>query len=174
MVAGVRQQTDTMATGETTLMAPLSRRAVLGGATLLLGAGSAPRSVAAQAAPERTPQFEAAFAKISGGADIPDGPVKLEVPDLAENGNMVPFTVSAASPMTADSYVESLTILSTGNPQPVIATFHLSPVSGRASVSGRLRLARTQTLYVVAKLNTGALIKGTAKVEVNISGCGAG
>jgi len=154
--------------------AGVTRRALLGAA--LFGAGSLLPAAAAEPAspaPEYTPQFLAAYAKF-GDAAIPDGPVKLEVPDLAENGNMVPFTVSAESPMTADAYVESLTILSTGNPQPVIATFYLTPASGRALVSGRLRLARTQTLIAVAKLNTGALIKGSAKVEVNIGGCGAG
>lgn len=148
----------------------LSRRTVVGGAMAL----ALPRTAGAQPVPgpERSAQFEAALVKLSGGADIQDGPVSLEVPELAENGAMVPFTVSVPSPMTAEDHVEMLAILSPANPQAVIATFHLSPESGRAAVSGRLRLAKSQTLLAVARLNSGALIKGRATVEVTVGGCG--
>ena len=96
----------------------------------------------------------------------------LAHPEVAENGNMVPFTVSVESPMTPDNYVKTLTILSTGNPQPVIARFHLSPASGRALVSGRLRLARTQDVIAIAELSNGTLIKAITKAAVTVGGCG--
>ena len=151
-----------------------SRRAVLAGSAVALATASLDPARTHAAEPDRSPQFEAAFAKLTGQTAPPDGPVKLDLPDIAENGNMVPFTVTVESPMTPDNHVRTLTIFSTANPQPVIATFHFSPASGRASVSGRLRLARTQDLIAVAELNTGARIKGTSRVEVTVGGCGAG
>ena len=150
----------------------LSRRLILQAASASLAVVIAP--IARALADERTSQFETAFKKLSGDKTVADGPVKMELPELAENGNMVPFTISVDSPMSDEDHVKTLTIFSTGNPQPVIATFHFSPLSGRAVVSGRLRLARTQDLIAVAELNTGVLVKGTTKVSVNVGGCGAG
>ena len=125
-------------------------------------------------ADDRTPQFEGAYKKLVGETPTAEARVKIEMPDLAENGNMVPFSIAVDSPMTDADYVKTITILSTGNPQPVIATFHLTPASGRAAVSGRLRLARTQDVIVVAEMNSGALHWGQANVKVTVGGCGVG
>ena len=150
-----------------------SRRAVLASAVGVVASLALP--LQAQAIDdERTTQFQTAYHKLVGEKEPPDGPIKLELPDLAENGNMVPFTFSLESPMTAEAYVKTLTAFSTGNPHPVIATFHFTPSSGRASISGRLRLARTQDIVVVAELNTGERMKATANVKVTVGGCGSG
>jgi sulfur-oxidizing protein SoxY len=152
----------------------VSRRAVLfGAAATVIGGVTTPQTVGADEQTE-TSQFSAAYKSFSAGRTVVDGPVVLELPELAENGNMVPFTVRVDSPMTPDDHVKTLTLFSTGNPQPIIASFAFSPQSGAARVSGRLRLARTQDLIAVAELNSGVLIKGTTKVAVNIGGCGAG
>lgn len=124
---------------------------------------------------EVTPQFKDALKGYMGGrTPLADPVVELNLPELAENGNMVPFSVYLASPMTDADHVRSITLFSTGNPQPIIATFHLSPVSGRAVVAGRLRLARSQDVVAVAELSSGALVLGRANVQVTIGGCGAG
>jgi len=150
------------------------RMCVMTGVAVLGGSRTGPPAArAADAVSEHSPQFEAAYAKLTGDSEPKSGPIKLELPDIAENGNMVPFSLSIDSPMTADSYVQTLTLFSTGNPQPVIATFTFTPLSGRAVVSGRLRLARTQDLIAVAQLSTGERIKGTTRVEVTVGGCGA-
>ena len=152
-----------------------SRRWILQAASVVTASLVLPvRRALAQETAEQvaTPQFEAAYAKLTGGSEPASGPIKLELPEVAENGNMVPFTVSVESPMTPDNYVKTLTILSTGNPQPVIARFHLSPASGRALVSGRLRLARTQDVIAVAELSNGTLIKAITKAAVTVGGCG--
>jgi sulfur-oxidizing protein SoxY len=149
----------------------LSRRDVLT-TCLCVAAATMLTPMQASAADERSPQFQEAYAKLTGGAQPTERGVTLELPEIAENGNMVPFSVSVQSPMTDADYVKQVTILSTGNPQPVIATFHLSPDSGRAQVSGRLRLARTQDLIAVAELNSGALVSGRTNVKVTVGGCG--
>ena len=150
-----------------------SRRKVLAG---LAGAGAffAVRPGTALGEEDVTAQFKAAYAKLVGDRKAPEDGVKLTLPDIAENGNMVPFSVYVESPMTDDDHVKTVTIFSTGNPQPVIGTFHFSPASGRALVSGRLRLARTQDLVVIAEMKSGALVSGRGNVKVTIGGCGAG
>lgn len=155
----------------TVLARAVSRRDVIIGGAAGAVALVVPRAAGA-AGEERSAQFQEAFRKYVGDVIPPDGPLKLDLPDLAENGNMVPFTVSFDSPMTPASHVARITIFSTGNPQPVIARFHLTPASGRAWVSGRLRLARSQDVVVVAELNTGELVKATANVSVTVGGCG--
>src|SRR5215468_5219568 len=76
---------------------------------------------------------------------VGEGKVKLDLPPLVENGNTVPLTVTVDSPMTAANHVKRLHLFNEKNPQPNIATFHLGPRAGRATVSTRVRLADTQT-----------------------------
>ena len=151
-----------------------SRRTVLAASAAAFALAALDPSAALATDPEPTSQFLAAYAKLTGETEPPAGPIKLDLPDIAENGNMVPFTIAVDNPMTPERHVRTLTLFSTGNPQPVIATFHFNPASGRAMVSGRLRLARTQDVIAVAELNTGERIKVTTRVEVTVGGCGAG
>lgn len=99
-------------------------------------------------------------------------PLTLELPELAENGNVVPFTLAVDSPMTDANYVRTLYLLSTANPQALVATFHLFPATGKASVSGRMRLAKTQDVVTIAELSTGEILVAVRKIEVTIGGCG--
>ena len=92
--------------------------------------------------------------------------------EIAENGNTVPFSVSAESPMTEADHVKALHIISTGNPQADIAVFTFSPQSGKAGVSSRMRLAKTQEIIVVAELSDGKFLIGKRTVKVTIGGCG--
>ena len=148
----------------------ISRRTVL---------TSAAASVLVSAKPSRaeapfSAQFLQAYETLLNGRKPVPGTIDITVPQLAEDGSTVGFLIAAKSPMTDQDHVTTLSLLSTGNPQPVIATFHFTPLSGRAAVSGRLRLARTQDVVVVAQTNRGALFVGAANVEVTVGGCGGG
>jgi len=96
----------------------------------------------------------------------------LNAPEIAENGNSVPVSVTVDSPMTADSYVESITLFAEENPLPQVITFNFSPASGEAFASTRMRLARTQNVIAVAKLSDGSVVSDTRNVKVTIGGCG--
>ncbi|MCB1460677.1 MAG: thiosulfate oxidation carrier protein SoxY, partial [Nitratireductor sp.] len=76
------------------------------------------------------------------------------------------------SPMTAESYVESVVLYADGNPSPAVATFHFTPMSGEASATTRMRLAKTQNVVAVAKMNDGSVFMDTKQVKVTIGGCG--
>jgi sulfur-oxidizing protein SoxY len=106
-----------------------------------------------------------------GGARVTPGKVRLSVPPLVENGNVVPLTVSVDNPMTPHDYVRRIHIFNEKNPQPYVATFHLGPRSGKASVSTRVRLADSQQLVAIAELSDGSLWSDTVEVVVTLAAC---
>ena len=59
-----------------------------------------------------------------------------------------------------------------GNPEPGIATFNFSPMSGEAAATTRIRLAKTQNVVAVAKMNDGSFFMDKKLVKVTIGGCG--
>lgn len=110
--------------------------------------------------------------KFTGGKTASEGRVKLDLPEIAENGNTVPMTVTIESPMTEQSYVTDVLIVADGNPRAGVATFHFSPASGVAEANTRIRLAATQNITAVAKMNDGSFFMTTKQVKVTIGGCG--
>mgnify|MGYP001501966784 CR=1 FL=1 len=123
----------------------------------------------AQAKP---PTWEEALKKIAGDVKPVDGKIMLDLPEIAENGNTVPFTVAVDSPMTDKDFVKAVHVFATGNPQPAVASFRLTPDSGKAQVSSRMRLARTQDIVSVAELSDGKFIMTKRTIKVTIGGCG--
>jgi sulfur-oxidizing protein SoxY len=101
-----------------------------------------------------------------------EGKVTLKAPEIAENGNAVPLTVAVESEMSAKSYVKALYIAADGNPNPPVAIYEFTPMSGKAEVSLRIRLAQTQKLIAVAEMNDGTLYTASREVKVTIGGCG--
>ena len=110
--------------------------------------------------------------KFTGGKAAAEGKVKLDLPEIAENGNTVPMTVSVESPMTEQSYVTDVLVVGDGNPNGGMARFHFSPLSGAAEANTRIRLAATQNITAVAKMNDGSFYSASKQVKVTIGGCG--
>lgn len=127
---------------------------------------------AVASAQDQAQPWELAVRKILGEAKPSEGKFTIELPEIAENGNTVPFTVSAESPMTEKDHVKAIHIIATANPQPGVATFRLTPLSGKAAVSSRLRLARTQDVVGIAELSDGRFLMARRPVKVTIGGCG--
>ncbi|MEO1205969.1 MAG: thiosulfate oxidation carrier protein SoxY [Pseudomonadota bacterium] len=113
-----------------------------------------------------------AIAKFAGGATPGTGKVSLTTPEIAENGNTVPISFSVESPMTDESYVTSVLVLADGNPNPGVATFNFSKMSGEASAATRVRLAKTQNIIAVAKMSDGTVFMDKKEIKVTIGGCG--
>ena len=101
-----------------------------------------------------------------------DGRVTLKAPEIAENGNAVPVTVSVESPMTDKDYVKALHIVADGNPNPGVASFTFTPASGKCEVQLRVRMAQTQKIVCVAEMSDGSLWSAAREVKVTIGGCG--
>jgi sulfur-oxidizing protein SoxY len=137
----------------------------------LIFAGVALCSVAPRPAGAASAELETAVRDFTGGAAPRDGRVRLDVAPLVENGNTVPLTVSADSPMTPADHVSAIAVFNERNPQRDVAIFHFTPRSGRATVSTRIRLATSQTLVAVARMSDGSYWTTKSYVIVTLAGC---
>lgn len=141
------------------------RRRWLGG----LAAGSAWLVLRpAQATPAT---MQAAIQRFTGGAPPRPGRVTLELPEIVENGNTVPVTVSVDSPMTPGDHVRRLAVFNEKNPQPDVIEVWLGPRAGRARVSLRMRMAESQTITAVAELSDGSVWQARVDVVVALAAC---
>ena len=95
----------------------------------------------------------------------PSDAVKLKAPDIAENGAVVPITVSS----TLDN-VEGISIIATSNPAPLTSTYVMTSNS-EPYVSTRIKMAKTGDVIAVVKAD-GKLHSATKEVKVTIGGCG--
>ncbi len=148
-------------------MSSFSRRSILGfGAGLVVTLAVADQSCATPA------EADAVIAKFTGGRTPEEGAINIDLPEIAENGNTVPLSIAIDSPMTAQDHVSDILVVTDGNPFPGVATFHLTPASGRAEVSTRIRLNTTENVIVVAKTSAGKLLTARKTVKVTVGGCG--
>ena len=148
---------------------PSRREFAIGTAAAVSLAALPVSTVLAQDQPQA---WELAVRKILGEAKPIEGKITVELPEIAENGNTVPFAISVDSPMTDKDHVKAIHIVATSNPQPGVATFRLSPQSGKAAVASRMRLQRTQDVITIAELSDGRFLMAKRPVKVTIGGCG--
>jgi sulfur-oxidizing protein SoxY len=140
--------------------------------TLALGAGSISLVAFGTLPALAKNDADEAIKKFTGGKTPVQGKVKLDLPEIAENGNTVPMTVTVESPMTEQSHVTEVLVVADENPRSGVVTFHFSPTSGVAEANTRIRLAATQDVIAVAKMNDGSVFMTTKQVKVTIGGCG--
>ncbi len=113
-----------------------------------------------------------AIAAFAGGKTPQSGKVKLTAPEIAENGNVVPVAITVDSEMSEKSYVQAVMLVAEDNPNPDVITFNFTPLSGEASAKTRMRLAKTQNVIAVARMNDGSVYMDKKQVKVTIGGCG--
>lgn len=141
---------------------------------LVLGtalSGAAQAQLAPDIGARRKAASAQALQKITGGAVLRPGRVKLDIPPLVDNGNAVPLSVSVESPMTEADHVRAIHVLTEKNPQPNVIGVHLGPRAGRASVTTRVRLADTQTVTAIAQMSDGSFWVDRVDVVVTLSAC---
>ena len=110
--------------------------------------------------------------EITKGLGATESDIYLDLPEIAENGNQVKVSFEMDSPMTESDYIKSVYILSDGNPSPNVAKFSFTPQMGSCSATTRMRLSKTQNVYLLAESNNGQFLMTNAKVKVTIGGCG--
>jgi sulfur-oxidizing protein SoxY len=141
--------------------------------TLLLATAA---GLAAMLAPRISVADEQAVAaeikKLYGDKKLEAGRIKLDIPEIAENGLVVPLNVEVESPMTEADHVKAVHVFADGNPLPGVITYRFTPACGKASASTRMRLAQTQNIVCVAEMSNGSLHMAKANVKVTIGGCG--
>jgi sulfur-oxidizing protein SoxY len=90
--------------------------------------------------------------------------IKIKAPDIAENGAVVPISV------TTDLAAESISIIAEKNASPLAASFLLGSDT-EGYVSTRIKMGKTASVIAVVK--TGDKLFSTGKeVKVTIGGCG--
>jgi len=139
----------------------------------ITGAGVCAVALAPLAANATPQSVQEEIDKLSNGkALIDDGRVQLTLPEIAENGGTVPLTVSIDSPMSAEDHIKAVHVYADGNPLPEIASYYLGPFNGKAELSLRIRLSKTQNVVAVAETSTGETWVGRKPVKVTLGGCG--
>ena len=155
---------------------PATRRLILkgAGAIALVGLGNLPFGLAPALAAANDKYPEDAFKQKSDADAIKalygktaeaSDKVKLDAPEIAENGAVVPISVSST---LAD--VTSISILVAENPNALAASYKI-PAGTLPSVANRLKMAKTTN--VIAIVEAGGKLYSTSKeVKVTVGGCG--
>ena len=93
--------------------------------------------------------------------------IKIQAPDVAENGASVPITVS-----TSIKGIETLSIFIENNPLPLIASYNLRQYA-IPNFSVRVKIAKSSPIHVVVK-SQGKLLSSSIKIHVSVGGCAEG
>ncbi|MCP4995541.1 MAG: thiosulfate oxidation carrier protein SoxY [Gammaproteobacteria bacterium] len=153
----------------------MKRRILLKGALasgtlgIALGAGLLTPKAAMAAWPKaafETKDIDGSISTLTGvsGSEESDK-IKIKAPDIAENGAVVPVTVS-----TDMAGVETIAILAEKNPLPLIASFDLGEgVLGTAGT--RMKMGTSGDVIAVVKAG-GKVYTARKNVKVTIGGCG--
>src|SRR5579871_5051343 len=154
----------------------ISRRLVLRGAGTValagLGVVSLHAPVALAAANDKYP--EGAFKQNSDKEAIrllygrpiePSDKIKLDAPEIAENGAVVPISVS-----TTLADVTSIAFVVPENPN-VLAAYYKIPAGTMPNVANRLKMAKTSKVTAIVE-SGGKLFSATKEVKVTVGGCG--
>ena len=91
--------------------------------------------------------------------------IKIKAPDIAENGAVVPVTVSSTI-----ANVESISIFVAKNPTPLTSSYALGS-STDAYIGTRIKMGKTSDVVAVVKAG-GKLYSAKKEVKVTIGGCG--
>jgi sulfur-oxidizing protein SoxY len=117
--------------------------------------------------------YDAAVAAITGGKTVTDSPkVTLTVPEIAENGAVVPVKVNVESPMTEAEHVKAIHVLSTKNGNARCADVMLTPLNAKGYFATRVKLNGTQDIVALIEMSDGSFLRAAKPVKVTIGGCG--
>jgi sulfur-oxidizing protein SoxY len=151
-----------------------TRRLVLqgAGAIALFGLGDLVGTPAFAAANDKYPEeafrqkadkdaIQALYGRTAEASDK----VKLDAPEIAENGAVVPISVT-----TTLENVTSISFLVSGNPNALAASYAI-PEGTLPSVGNRLKMQQTSNVIAIVEAG-GKLYSATKEVKVTVGGCG--
>ncbi|TXH79271.1 MAG: thiosulfate oxidation carrier protein SoxY [Thiothrix sp.] len=91
--------------------------------------------------------------------------INLKAPEIAENGSVVPLTISSTL-----ANVSTISVVVKDNPTPLAAIFTI-PEGTKAEVSTRIKMAKTSEIIALVQTKDG-LFSAKQEVKVTIGGCG--
>ena len=144
------------------------RRLLLKGASALALLAALPKALLAAAWPKNaflsTDGRQALTELLGTDETTPSNRITLKLPEIAENGAVVPVTVS-----TSLENVESISIIVDLNPRPLVATFETMARS-LPEVSSRIKMAQTSRVMAVVKTDAG-IFSTSKNAKVTLGGC---
>lgn len=105
------------------------------------------------------------IADLFGQVPIDSDKIIMKMPDIAENGAVVPVTIK-----TDLENVESISIVVVNNPTPLAASFIMSPKSV-PTISVRIKMGESSEVIALVKAG-GTVYSARKEVKVTIGGCG--
>lgn len=112
-----------------------------------------------------TRDLPALMKALGGAAPVQSQSITLTVPEVAENGAVVPVTVS-----TTIDKPEEIAILVEKNPTLLAAQFDIAAM-GTASISTRIKMAQSSNVHALVRAG-GRYFHTTREVVVTLGGCG--
>ena len=104
--------------------------------------------------------------KLLGGSEAtPSGDVVFTVPEIAENGAVVPLSIVSKIPNT-----QQIAVLIEKNPNTLAASFDI-PADTDPSISTRVKMGQTSNVVALVKAD-GKFYSATKEVKVTLGGCG--
>ena len=101
-----------------------------------------------------------------GGTPADSKDIAITSPDIAENGAVVPVTVTSSIAGTSEIY-----LFVEKNPSPLAAIFTI-PDDTMATVQSRLKLGQSTNVVAVVKTADGKLFSAARETKVTLGGCG--
>jgi len=145
----------------------MNRRQWIGGMLALGSAALLPlRALADAKTAFKATSADTALQELFGDLPMePSDAITFKVPDIAENGAVVPVSVA-----TDIEGVQSIAIVVDENPNPLSARFNISP-DVAADVSTRVKMGKSSTVRALVKTSDKVYFT-TKEVKVTIGGCG--
>ncbi len=104
-------------------------------------------------------------AALGSSTTINSSDITLKAPDIAENGAVVPVTITSSI-----ANIESISIVVAHNIRPLAAVFNLGPTTD-GYIATRIKMGKTSDVTAVIKAG-GKLYSTSKNVKVTIGGCG--
>lgn len=101
-----------------------------------------------------------------------DEVIELTAPKRAEDPAVVPISIAAKIPQSADRRIETVTLLIDRNPVPFSARFKFGPQSGRADLAMRIRVNAYTPVRAIAETSDGVLHMSRRFIKAS-GGCSA-
>ena len=102
---------------------------------------------------------------MGGGAAADSKDIQITAPDIAENGMVVPISVTSNLAKT-----QSIAILVEKNPSTLSASFDI-PDGTDAFVQTRVKMGQSSNVYAVVKAD-GKYYSAVKEIKVTLGGCG--
>jgi sulfur-oxidizing protein SoxY len=140
-------------------------------AALLAGLGAPAKAQTAAASRWPRPAFDAdtlaqAYQALGSTRPTASNDVRLQAPDIAENGSQVQMALTCTLPG-----VQRLGLLIEKNPNVLVALFEPSAAVA-ADFQLRVKMAQSSNVYAVAWMADGRVLFAQKDVRVTLTGCG--